>query len=486
MGIFSCLRRDQKEAIGLLQIGTFLEYFDLMLYVHMAIFLNELFFPQTNPQTAALLSSLVFCSTYILRPLGALLFGYIGDTIGRKTTVILTTAMMSISCIIMANLPTYAQIGITAAWTMALCRAFQGLSSLGERIGAEIYLTETTPLPLRYPVVSLITVSSAVGAMAALGLATFTISSGWNWRFAFGFGAVIAIIGTAARTRLRETPDFVDMKRRIKRACLDIEEQKETQTIVPFKGNNTQNTSNQITTLGHFINSCTAPFCFFFTNAKAKNVLLKEKINKTTAAAYFLISCTTPLCFFFTYIHCGSLLKNTFGYSTAEIIHHNFMLSLVDIGGLTLFSILSYRINPLKLLYTRLTFFVPFILCLPFLLEHCQKPSVLFFVQCLMLIFSPTESPAVAIFLIHFPIFRRFTSTSMIHAITRILMYSLTSFGLTYLTSLLGHWGLLVIMIPLSFGFFWGVKHYEKLEKAEYIVREEFIAANTITRQAQS
>ena len=91
-----------------MQIGTFLEYFDLMLYVHMAVLLNELFFPKTDPLTTALLTAFAFCSTYVLRSFGALLFGYIGDHIGRKTTVILTTMMMAASCTIMASLPTYA------------------------------------------------------------------------------------------------------------------------------------------------------------------------------------------------------------------------------------------------------------------------------------------------------------------------------------------------------------------------------------------
>jgi len=154
MAIFSGLKREEKEAIGLLQVGTFLEYFDLMLYVHMAVLLNELFFPKTDAHTAALLSAFAFCSTYVLRPLGALIFGYIGDNIGRKTTVIITTMMMSISCIIMATLPTYAQIGITAAWAVTLCRIIQGISSMGEIIGAEIYLTEMTKPPASYQIVS--------------------------------------------------------------------------------------------------------------------------------------------------------------------------------------------------------------------------------------------------------------------------------------------------------------------------------------------
>jgi MFS transporter, MHS family, proline/betaine transporter len=115
MKLLSALTRNQQESIGLLQIGTFLEYFDLMLYVHMAVLLNELFFPKTDPHTTALLSAFAFCSTFVLRPFGALIFGYLGDNIGRKSTVIITTLLMSLSSLVMANLPTYAQIGISAA-----------------------------------------------------------------------------------------------------------------------------------------------------------------------------------------------------------------------------------------------------------------------------------------------------------------------------------------------------------------------------------
>ncbi len=106
------LTKEQKEAVGLLSIRTFLEYFDLMLYVHMAVLLNELFFPKADPLISSLLSATAFCSTYIFRPVGALIFGWLGDNIGSKVTVVITTFMMAISCITMDNLPTYAQIGI--------------------------------------------------------------------------------------------------------------------------------------------------------------------------------------------------------------------------------------------------------------------------------------------------------------------------------------------------------------------------------------
>jgi MHS family proline/betaine transporter-like MFS transporter len=192
MGLLSSLNRDQKEFIGLLQIGTFLEYFDLMLYVHMAVVMNVLFFPKTDPQTAALLAALAFCSTYVMRPIGALIFGWLGDNIGRKSTIIITTIMMSLSCILMANLPTYAQIGISAAWIMTICRIMQGMSSMGEIIGAEIYVTESIPRPNSYPAVAWIIIAASIGAMVATGVATLVTSYYMNWRIAFWIGAGIA------------------------------------------------------------------------------------------------------------------------------------------------------------------------------------------------------------------------------------------------------------------------------------------------------
>jgi len=211
------LTREQKEAVGLLSIGTFLEYFDLMLYVHMAVLLNELFFPKTDPDTASILSAFAFCSTFVFRPFGALIFGWLGDNISRKATVVVTTALMAFSCILMANLPTYSQIGIAASWLITICRILQGMSSVGEIVGAELYLTEITTPPIQYPIVSFIAIFSVVGTVAALAVASLFTSFGLNWRIAFWIGAAIAMVGAVARTTLRETPEFADAKRRLQK-----------------------------------------------------------------------------------------------------------------------------------------------------------------------------------------------------------------------------------------------------------------------------
>ncbi|BFD46317.1 MAG: hypothetical protein DMENIID0002_09630 [Rickettsia endosymbiont of Sergentomyia squamirostris] len=284
------LTREQKEAIGLLSIGTFLEYFDLMLYVHMAVLLNELFFEPTDPHTASLMTAFAFCSTYVLRPVGALIFGWIGDNIGRKATVIITTFMMSLSCLVMANLPTYAQIGISASYVVTVCRILQGMSSMGEVVGAELYLTELIKPPMQYPVVAFLAIAISVGTTVALGVATLAMSIELNWRMAFWFGAGVALIGVFARTTLRETPEFANAKRRVKHNIKLV------------------------------IN----------TDAFEKTLIWNKKVNIKTALSNFALISTWPIWFYTTYVYSSSILKNIFKYTTEQIISHNLGVSMIS------------------------------------------------------------------------------------------------------------------------------------------------------------
>jgi len=424
------LTREQKEAVGLLSIGTFLEYFDLMLYVHMAVLLNELFFPKTDPFTASLLSAFAFCSTFVFRPFGALLFGYIGDNIGRKHTVIITTFMMAISCIVVANLPTYAQIGITASWLVTICRMVQGMSSMGEIIGAEIFLTESTKPPIQYPAVALIVTLSTLGTFAALTVASLSTSYNFNWRIAFWIGAVIAVIGAVARTTLRETPDFTDAKRYLKRIF--------------------ENTKTKVEIDNEKIN---------------RNLLLKEKLNKKTAIYYFLIECVWPVSFYFVYLHCSNILKNSFGYTAEDVIHHNLIVSIVNLLSYIMITYLSYKIYPLIILRFRLTIFWVFIFISPYLLQNVHTPFQVLLIQSFFIIFRPDAFPAVPIYIKHFPIFKRFTYTSWLFALSRATMHIVTSFGMVFLVKYFGNTGILIIIIPVSLGFLFGLNHFEKLEK---------------------
>ncbi len=420
------LTREQKESIGLLQIGTFLEYFDLMLYVHMAVLLNELFFPETDPLTTRLIAALSFSSVFILRPFGAIIFGYIGDNFGRKLTVIITTTLMAVSCIIMYILPTYNDIGITASYIMILCRAMQGMSSMGEVIGAEIYLTETIKRPIIFPVVGFITVSLTLGGVAALAIASLATTEGFNWRYAFLIGTIIAMVGGLARTRLRETPDFVNAK-------------KEIQSVF-------EKTGVDIKLLD-------------------KSPIYNEKANKITAIAYFLLECSAPTCFFLIYAYSANILKEVHDYTPGQIIHQNFIVTVIEFFTILLITCLSFRIYPLKILKVKLIIFACFIFILPFIFQYSTSPAGIMLAQLGISCFGVSVLPAGPIFYSHFPVFKRFTYTGFAYALSRAIMHLTTSFGFIFLFEYLGHYGILVIMIPVLIGFAFGLNHFEKLDK---------------------
>lgn len=424
----SSLNSQQKEAVGLLSIGTFLEYFDLMLYVHMAVLLNTLFFPQTDPFTASLLTAFAFSSTYILRPFGALVFGYIGDKIGRKFTVVFTTLMMSFSCLVMANLPTYAQIGITASWIITICRMAQGLSTMGEVIGANIYIMEIIRPPVQYAAVALIAVIAALGGTAALGVASLVTTQGFNWRLAFWVGAGVAIVGSIARTRLRETKDFADAKLRVKKIL-----EKANQDHEKLK----------------------------------TNPIWNEKINKKTALCLFLIECSWPVCFYFSYIYCGNVLKNDFNLSPEQVIQQNFIVSTIQLIGWTIIIFLSYKIYPLKILKVKLVIFLTFILFVPLSIENATSPFTILLVQSFIVTFGFIGMPAIPIFYKHLPIFKRFTCATFAYALSRAFIYVVTSFGFVYAADYFGHMGILVIIIPTAIAFTYGLRHFDSIEKAK-------------------
>jgi len=426
MGTFKSLNTSQKEAIGLLSIGTFLEYFDLMLYVHMAVFLNGLFFPPSDTHTTNLLSAFAFCSTFVFRPFGALLFGWIGDNIGRKATVIITTIIMALSCCVMANLPTYEQIGVAAAWIVTLCRIVQGMSSMGEVIGANLYITEITKPPIQYPAVGLIAVCGTLGGTCALGIASLVTTSGFNWRNAFWVGALVALIGAVSRGRLRETPDFADAKRRVKQAVIKTKQNPEI---------------------------------------LEKSIIWKEKVNKKTALALFIIECSWPICFYVAYMHCGNILRTSLNFTPEQVIDQNFLVSMIQLFSWIILSYLSYIIYPLEILKARLVIFLSFVLLSPYLLNNIQSSWHILFIQGFIVVFGFMGTPAVPIFYKHFPVFKRFTYASFMYALSRAFIYVITSFGLVYCSKFFGNWVIIIIMLPTAIPYMYAIRHFEKLEK---------------------
>jgi MFS transporter, MHS family, proline/betaine transporter len=428
--LFSDLKRDQKEAIGLLQIGTFLEYFDLMIYVHMAVVLNELFFPPSDPKTAAILTAFAFCSTYVLRPFGALIFGYVGDNFGRKPTVIITTTIMACCCLMMANLPTYAEIGITAAITVSVLRIMQGMSSMGEIMGAQIYITEILRPPIQYAAVCSVGLMASVGTMAALGVATLSTRIGLNWRLAFWFGVIIALVGLVARTKLRETPEYADAKIKMKRAIASTREaglEKPAELLMSLKK------------------------------------IPEDKIKKDNFISFFFLCSLWPFVFYMAYIYFMPILKSNCGYSSEDILLHNFLISISQIVVIVGYAFLGYKIYPIFTAKISGLFFIGIILLLPIVISGENNYHIFLFQ--LALVSTVITGPIVPIMIKYFPIFKRFTAVTFGYALSRAAMYVIISFGLVYLTEWFGFYGVWFIAMPLIFFWFRSLSHFERLEK---------------------
>ena len=194
-------------------------------------------------------------------------------------------------------------------------------------------------------------------------------------------------------------------------------------------------------------------------------ILKNEKVNKKTSLAYFLMQCVSPIYFYLAYIHSGNILKNSFGFSAAEVVNQNLIVSITQVFALALLTYLSGKIYPLTILKAKTVIFSIFILICPYLLNNITSASGLLFFQIFVVAFTSANVPAVPILYNHFPIFKRYTYTTVVYAIARALIYLLTSFGLIYLTDYFGNYGLWIIMIPPTIGFIFGIKHFEKLEK---------------------
>lgn len=164
-----------KKNRYLLMTGTFMEYFDLMLYVHMASMINEVFFDTTTAFNQKWLPAFSFCSTFLLKPFGGLVLGYLGDKYGRKSVLMFSTLLMALCCFTIAILPSFAQIGVAASVIVTLARILQGLSSIGEITSSEIYMAENLSPPTRYFNTALISYAGVVGMAAALLVAKIVI-----------------------------------------------------------------------------------------------------------------------------------------------------------------------------------------------------------------------------------------------------------------------------------------------------------------------
>lgn len=202
-----------RRSIIVAALSTVVEWYDFTLYIYFATVLSRVFFGGGEASLAAALGG--FAVAYLMRPVGAVVFGHIGDRRGRRPMLLLSMAIMSAAMLLTALLPTHAQIGPLAAWLLVLLRCVMGFSVGGEYTGVVAYLLESAPPGKRGIMASAAAASSEIGALLAVGVSALTVSlipeeslQTWGWRIPFFVGAALAGIVWLARSTMQESPDF--------------------------------------------------------------------------------------------------------------------------------------------------------------------------------------------------------------------------------------------------------------------------------------
>ena len=218
-GKTKAMSKDEKFVIFASSLGTVFEWYDFYLYAVLAPFFAALFFPTGN-DTAALLSAFAtYAAGFLIRPFGAVLFGRIGDLVGRKYTFLVTIMVMGSATFLVGLLPTYAAIGWLAPILLVTLRLCQGLALGGEYGGAATYVAEHSQPGQRGYATSWIQTTATVGLLLALVIIALTRGNmaakdftEWGWRVPFLISIILLVFSVYIRLKLNETPIFQKMK----------------------------------------------------------------------------------------------------------------------------------------------------------------------------------------------------------------------------------------------------------------------------------
>lgn len=205
--------RPQTRSMIIAGLSTVVEWYDFTLYLYLATVLSRVFFG--GGENALLATLAGFAVSYLMRPLGALVFGHLGDRFGRRYMLLASMLLMTVAMLATALLPTFESIGAAAGVLLLLLRCLMAFSVGGEYTGVVAYLLETAPVRRRGLVTSLASAASEVGALLAVALSALTVAllstaqlDGWGWRIPFFVGAALAGAILLARSTMHESPEF--------------------------------------------------------------------------------------------------------------------------------------------------------------------------------------------------------------------------------------------------------------------------------------
>ena len=349
--------------------------------------LGKLFFPAADPTTGFLSSLATFGAGFVVRPFGALVFGRLGDLLGRKPTFLLTILIMGGSTLLVGLLPTYGQIGAAAPAMLVALRLIQGLALGGEYGGAATSVAEHAPphrrgfatswIQITTPLGFLLSLAVILGVRLLVGEAAFTA---WGWRVPFLASSPLLALSLVLRLRLEESPAFSQLKLARKNSCTPLRD---------AFGNRCNRRLILISLFGITAGQGVVTFTIYFYAL----FFLQNTLNVETVTAYVLVGSAMLI---------GTPLMVFFGALSDRIGAHPIMLTgfgLAAIGYLPLFKALTRAVNPH---YPE-----------PFDPGLLNGPRAVFILTLMMVMAAMVYGPITARLVDLFPIEIRYTSISL-------------------------------------------------------------------------
>jgi MFS family permease len=212
-------------------LGTMIEWYDFYIFGSLAVVMSQLMFPKGDPTWALIQTWALFATGFVVRPFGAIVFGRVGDLIGRKYAFLVTLTIMGLSTFVIGLLPTYASVGLLAPSILLLLRLLQGLALGGEYGGAAVYVAEHVPDNKRGYYTSFIQVTATLGLFVSLGviltvkkMMTDADFKAWGWRVPFLLSIILVMISLWIRMTLKESPLFAAIKAQGKSSIAPLRE----------------------------------------------------------------------------------------------------------------------------------------------------------------------------------------------------------------------------------------------------------------------
>ncbi len=401
----SVLNPEVKKSVAIVLMGNFLDFFDLMLAVHLTVILTKIFIP-SNSSLTPLLVAFTFCSSFCIRPFAAIFWGYIGDTIGRVPVLISTTFLMSISCILIPNIPSYAEWGTLSAVLFLSLRLVQGFASGGECIAADVFITETVPKPKVYFCSALVESTCSFGGLAACGVGAICVflSPENGWKIPFYIGSGVAVLGTIARRTLKEAPEFVRAleKRAPKRKFLDL---------------------------------------YLSLDFKNRNI-----------PALFALYLFPAMAFYFSLAFLPSVLSNQLGISADRIMAQTTLVLFIVMCAEVGYGLLGLKFHPFNILKFKLFSLLALMPVMAVTINGFTSAMTIFVIQVVVLCLGQGLSPATPLINKSFPIFGRYTYLLLIWAVSHSLIYLITAYICDHIASFQGICLLLFVAALISLG----------------------------------